>query len=100
MSIPNARRLVLAVVVGAASVAAATVAAAPPLPGLSWATVVNNTDVMPGSDRRFNSYNQPSVDRAGRVVLRARSRGGDAGGGGELTHGIYTRDLGRRPLVG
>lgn len=117
MSIRNAKRLTLAVVVVAASAAAATVTAAPPLPGLSWATVVNNTDVMPGSDKKFNSYNQPSVDQSGLVVIRARSKGGGeegggcggggggegggCGGGGEdadpthgPTHGIYTRDMG------
>jgi hypothetical protein len=95
MSIRNAKRSAFVAVVVAASAAAATVSAAPPLPGLSWSTVVNNTDVMPGSDRTFNSYNQPSVNQAGLVVIRARSKGGEeGGGGGQPTHGVYSRDIG------
>jgi hypothetical protein len=77
-------------VVAVASAAAAQVSAAPPLPAMSWATVVNNTDVMPGTSAYFNSYNQPSVNHAGLVVLRARAKGGS---GGEPPHGIYTRDM-------
>ena len=43
----------------------------------SWETVVNNNDLMPPLEvRNFNSYNQPSVNRDGLVVIRARSRGG------------------------
>jgi hypothetical protein len=72
----------------------ASVYAAPPLPAASfeWTTVVNNNDTMPEapSNRKFNSYNQPSVNAAGRVVIRARSTGG---GGMPATHGIYTRDM-------
>ncbi len=56
-----------------------------------WVTVVNNNDQMPGTTRSFNSYNQPSVNVNGLVVVRARSRGGD--GFGPATHGIYTRDM-------
>lgn len=57
--------------------------AAPPSPPLfSWSTVVNNTDTMPSSTKKFNSYNQPSVNVNGLVVFRARSKGGDGGGGG------------------
>ena len=78
-----------------------------------WGTVVNNNDIMPGSGagqgsgghggeggkggqgaqegRKFNSYNQPSVNLHGLVVIRARSKGGM--GGGQPTHGIYTRDM-------
>lgn len=34
----------------------------PALPvAFSWATVVNNGDLLPGSEKVFNSYNQPSV---------------------------------------
>ena len=80
---------------------------------LDWVTVVNNNDIMPGSGagqgggghgghggeggqgaqegRKFNSYNQPSVNLDGLVVMRARSKGGM--GGGQPTHGIYTRDM-------
>jgi len=57
-----------------------------------WVTVVNNNDLMPPpAVRNFNSYNQPSVNVNGLVVIRARSRGGD--GLGPATHGIYTRDM-------
>jgi hypothetical protein len=65
-----------------------------------WRTVVNNNDQMPGAPegRTFNSYNQPSVNVHGLVVIRARSKGGGGGGGGgggenQPTHGIYTRDM-------
>ena len=66
-----------------------TVEAAPPAPyPFDWATVVNNNDFMPTDTcdpanpsappicRHFNSYNQPSVNVDGLVVIRARSRGG------------------------
>ena len=89
------------------AVAVATLAttgvAAPPEPEFHWATVVNNNDLMPGApnDRTFNSYNQPSVNLNGLVVIRARSRGGGGGGGNQPTHGIYTRDMavGGSPIV-
>jgi len=78
---------------GAAAMTATAVPAAgpPPLP-LDWATVANNNDKMPDAPfgRTFNSYNQPSVNAAGLVVIRARSTGG---GGVPATHGIYTRDM-------
>ena len=63
-------------------------------PMFDWATVVNNNDTMPGdlAGRSFNSYNQPSVNMNGLVVIRARSRGGS---GGQPAHGIYTRDMSR-----
>lgn len=61
-------------------------------PGFSWATVVNNNDLMPPLlIRNFNSYNQPSVNVNGLVVIRARSRGGPPLG--PPTHGIYARDM-------
>lgn len=79
-------------------------AAQPPAPPwFTWITVVNNNDVMPSSQKKFNSYNQPSVNVSGLVVIRARSRGGEGGGGGgggggdqgnQPVHGIYTRDMG------
>jgi hypothetical protein len=43
--------------------------------------------------KKFNSYNQPSINKHGVVVMRARSRGGHGGGAGEPVHGIYTRDM-------
>lgn len=79
-----------------ALVAAAILAGAPTALAASsdfiWSTVVNNNDLMPGAplNRTFNSYNQPSVNRNGLVVMRARSRGG---GGQPATHGIYTRAM-------
>jgi hypothetical protein len=96
---------------------AALTSAAPPSPPLfTWSTVVNNTDLMPPlNEKKFNSYNQPSVNVNGLVVIRARSRGGPGdtagnlgdqdeitamapspgGGGGENQpiHGIYTRNM-------
>ncbi len=61
-------------------------------PVSEWVTVVNNDDLMPPlGERSFNSYNQPSVNADGLVVIRARSRGGQ--GSGPPTHGIYTRDM-------
>ena len=59
---------------------------------LRWTTVVNNNDLIPPLYvRNFNSYNQPSVNARGVVVIRARSRGGPPLG--PATHGIYTRDM-------
>jgi hypothetical protein len=53
----------------------AATAATAPQPKFDWATVVNNNDLMPGAplERTFNSYNQPSVNAAGLVVIRVRS---------------------------
>jgi len=55
----------------------------------TWHTVANNGDLIPGTDKTFNSYNQPAVNKHGLVVFRARSRGGQ----GEPEHGIYVRDM-------
>jgi len=78
--------------VGAATMAATAAAAPKSEPTFDWTTVVNNTDLMPPLDvRNFNSYNQPSVNVDGLVVIRARSRGGPPLG--QPTHGIYTRDM-------
>jgi len=90
----------LSVTVGATALAAATLAAAAES-DFTWSTVVNNNDLMPTDDEPclqtepplrcfFNSYNQPSVNAFGLVVMRARSRGGS---GQPATHGIYTRDM-------
>ena len=58
-----------------------------------WDTVINNNDLMPfAQGRTFNSYNPPSVNTKGMVVVRARSRGGPPLG--PATHGIYMRDMG------
>lgn len=50
-----------------------------------WAPIVNNGDVMPGTESTlFNSYNQPSINDRGLVVFRARSKGqGSSKGGSE-----------------
>jgi hypothetical protein len=80
-----------------------------------WYTVANNGDTMPttasrecsschddvagggatATAKRFNSYNQPAVNRLGVVVFRARSRGGEGQGPGqgEPERGIYMRHL-------
>ncbi len=59
-----------------------------------WNTVINNNDTMPfAGGRTFNSYNPPSINTKGMVVVRARSRGGQ--GLGPATHGIYMRDMGQ-----
>lgn len=72
-----------------------------PQSNAQWATVANNGNLMPSSTcapsaptpdcRTFNSFNQPSVNRAGLVVFRARSRGGS--GQGEPLQGIYRRNM-------
>jgi hypothetical protein len=57
----------------------------------TWHTVANSATVIPGGDGRvFNSFNQPSVNSDGVVVLRARSKGGD----GKPLRGIYSRPMG------
>lgn len=58
---------------------------------LSWSTVANSADTMPGSSKTFNSFNQPSVNANGLVVLRGRSKGQD----GQPAKGIYARDMGQ-----
>jgi hypothetical protein len=65
----------------------------------TWSTVVNNGDYMPTDScnpaapvsppcKKFNSYNQPSVNAREFVVFRARSKGEQG-----PVHGIYTRDM-------
>lgn len=68
--------------------------AAPPF---DWQVVVNNGEQVPGDSRKFNSYNQPSVNMNRLVVIRARSKGGQ---GGEPAHGVFLRDMASgTPLV-
>ncbi|ACK67744.1 protein of unknown function DUF1555 [Rippkaea orientalis PCC 8801] len=52
-------------------------------------TVVNNEDLVPETNRLFNSYNPPSVNNNGVVVFRARSQGGS----GQPATGVFTRDM-------
>lgn len=56
----------------------------------AWKTVVNNGVTVPGDTRKFNSYNQPSINVNRVVVFRARSKGGTTG---EPAHGIFIRDM-------
>jgi hypothetical protein len=65
------------------------VQAAPELP-FEWQVVVNNGVTVPGDTRKFNSYNQPSLNVDRLVVFRARSKGGTTG---EPAHGVFTRDM-------
>jgi hypothetical protein len=77
----------------AAAVATGTAVADEKESVFQWNTVINNNDLMPfAQGRTFNSYNPPSVNTRGMVVVRARSRGGPPLG--PATHGIYTRDMG------
>ena len=69
----------------------------------AWQTVVNNKTAIPEhEDRKFNSYNQPSVNQSGLVVFKGQSKS-DSGSGVEITTsapteskptvGIYVRDM-------
>jgi hypothetical protein len=54
---------------------------------------VNNAVTVPGDTRKFNSYNQPSVNINRLVVFRARSKGGMSG---EPAHGVFSPATWRR----
>ena len=78
------------------------VLSATPSVEFDWQVVVNNGVTVPGDARRFNSYNQPSVNVDGLVVFRARSKGGM--GGRARPRGLHPRhgrgdrrDQGLRP---
>jgi hypothetical protein len=97
----QALKCTMAIVTTLAISATSTSMASPPPHSLSWQTVVNNGDYIPTAScnpttptsppcRKFNSYNQPSVNEKNLVVFRARSKGGS---GGEPVHGVYTRDM-------
>lgn len=60
---------------------------------LSWHTVANNGVAVPDdpAGRPFNSFNPPSVNSAGFVVLRGRSRGPEP-----PASGIFARDMSSR----
>ncbi len=65
---------------------------------LTWNTVANFNDVPPGSPSGtvFNSFSQPSVNDAGLVAFRARTK---AVSGAQPVRGIYTRGMaGSNPL--
>lgn len=106
MNVNRLQALVLALgatALATSAVAVDTAVAAPPAIS-AWEVVVNNGDFMPTDlcdptvptpttppCRKFNSYNQPSVNANQLVVIRARSKGGQ--GGGQPVHGVYTRDM-------
>ena len=79
----------VAIVTAALLTPAPTGASQPSGPALTWSTVVDSSDPIPGVPGyvRFNSFNQPSVNADGVVVFRARSRGP------QPVHGIYLRDM-------
>ncbi len=52
-----------------------------------WKTAANNGQLMPGSTKTFNSYNQPSINTDGMVVFRARSSGSS-----QPVRGVYKID--------
>ena len=77
----------------------------------AWETVANNATAIPDAGgKKFNSYNQPSVNGRGLVVFRARSKGSDGGSGETATlaaaadagpvRGIFTRDMATRLAPG
>ncbi len=53
-----------------------------------WRGIANNASEAPGTGQTFRSFNQPSVDRHGVAVFRAR-----ATGPGEPIRGIYLRRM-------
>ena len=59
-----------------------------------WATVADNADLVPGTSRVFNGYNQPSVNAYGVVVFRGRTVGPNP------VHGIYVRQMSYPELLG
>ena len=82
----NFRRKALVILMGAAL----------PLVGnsaetIKYQTAINNGDNIPGTNIKFNSYNQPSVNANGTVVIRARGKGGQ--GQGEPIRGIYSKSV-------
>jgi hypothetical protein len=46
--------------------------------GQQWATAANNGQLMPGSDKLFNSYNQPSINTVNVCAMLVVMRGMDA----------------------
>ncbi len=62
---------------------------------MAWTTVANTATAVPGTSTKFNSFNQPSVNAAGLVVMRARAKG--SSGAGEPPRGIYARQMGPTP---
>lgn len=53
-----------------------------------WRPIATSRDLIPGSESRFSSFNQPSVNHHGVVVFRARGRGPQ-----EPVRGVYIRRM-------
>jgi hypothetical protein len=67
-----------------------------------WVTVVNNSFSPPGPagvGKNFFSFNQPSVNSNGKVVIRARAKAPGTGGGGEPHRGVWAVDLCSSPAL-
>lgn len=84
------RRTALAFAMGLAVAGAAPLAVAQTF---GWTTVVNNGDDIPpfpppSQPKKFNSYSQPSINEAGLVAFRGRSKGPQ-----EPIRGVYARDM-------
>jgi hypothetical protein len=62
----------------------------PNFTSFDWLIAANNGDLLPGTEKTFNSYNPPSINGEGLVVFRARSRGP------QPMSGIYVRDMSAR----
>lgn len=86
----------LAASADAAAQAGAQIPLAAPVDGpQAWRTIANSATPIPGADgRTFNSFNQPSINANGIVVMRGRSKG--AQGAGEPSRGVYMRDMSAR----
>ncbi|WP_455371063.1 hypothetical protein [Petrachloros mirabilis] len=65
-----------------------------------WVTVVNNSFTPPGvPDKNFFSFNQPSINSNGKVVIRARAKAPGTSGGGEPHRGVWAVDLCSSPAL-
>lgn len=65
-----------------------------------WLTVANNSFVPPGVvGKSFFSFNQPSINRDGKVVFRARAKAAGGGAGGEPHRGVWAVDLCASPAL-
>ena len=53
-----------------------------------WRSIARTSDAIPGTEKNFGSFNQPSVNRNGVVTFRARSVGSS-----EPVSGIFRRRM-------
>lgn len=58
-------------------------------PSVEWRKIADSRDEIPGTTKRFGSFNQPSVNKDGVVVFRARSVGSS-----EPVSGIFRKRMG------